>query len=99
MPPDGFHSPAVHEQGGIAHGALHRGAFLRIVIGADSSLAVHEHQMRWVGDALGARMLRRLPHADSKAAGDGVADVARRSGEKGPHPRAGAMRARVGSET
>src|SRR5438876_756129 len=98
MPPNGFHSPAVHEQGGIAHGALHRRALLRIVVGADPPLAVHEHQMRSVGDALGARMLRLLRHADSKPAGDSVADVAGRSGEKRPHPRAGAVRARVGGE-
>ena len=72
MPPNGFHSPAVHEQGGIAHGALRRRVLLRIVVGADPPLAVHEHQMRSVGDALGARMLRLLRHADSKSAGDDI---------------------------
>ena len=52
MSPDALHSPAVHQQGGIAHDALHRAGVFRVIARPDSPLTVHEHQIRSSGNGL-----------------------------------------------
>jgi len=52
MSPDALHSPAVHQQGGIAHHALHRAGVFRVIARPDSPLTVHEHQIRSSGNGV-----------------------------------------------
>jgi hypothetical protein len=52
MSPDGLHSPAVHQQGGIAHHAFHRAGVLRVIAGPDSPLTVYQHEIRSSGNGV-----------------------------------------------
>src|SRR2546428_782876 len=87
-----------YREGGVAHDPLHGIGVLRIVVAADPPLTVHEHEVGPVEHTVPALMLRRAPHTDSQPTHHGVMNLVGRSGEEGPHPRAGAVFACVDSE-